>query len=147
MPRTEVKDSSMNVTVDDLMVRQVMTATPHQSAEHVRKVMAEHVGSCIPVVNSDGEPVGVVSATDFLEEHAAATPVSHFMSEKVYTVPQYADASLAARIMRNRKIHHVVVTHEKKVVGMISSFDLLKLVEEHRFVMKNAPGVSQKRDK
>jgi len=136
----------MNVTVDDLMVRQVMTATPHQTAEHVRKVMAEHVGSCIPVVNSDGEPVGVVSATDFLEEHAAGTPISQFMSEKVYTVPQYADASLPARIMRNHKIHHVVVTHEKKVVGMISSFDLLKLVEEHRFVMKNAPGVSQKRD-
>ena len=43
-------------------------------------------------------------------------------------------ADLAAR-----KIHHAVVTHEKKVVGMISSFDLLKLVEDHRFVMKNPP--------
>ena len=66
------------------------------------------------------------------------------MNANVYTVPQYADASLAARIMRNHGIHHVVVTHEKKVVGIISSFDLLRLVEEHRFVMKNAPDVSKK---
>ena len=51
-------------------------------------------------------------------------------------MPQYNDASIAARIMRKNKIHHVVVTHEKKVVGLISSFDLLKLVEGHRFVMK-----------
>jgi hypothetical protein len=32
-----------------------------------------------------------------------------------------------------------VVTHEKKVVGLISSFDLMKLVEGKRFTMKNAP--------
>ena len=55
------------------------------------------------------------------------------------TVPQYGDPSLAARIMRNHKIHHVIVTHEQKVVGIISSFDLLKLVEDHRYVMKNPP--------
>ncbi len=69
------------------------------------------------------------------------------MTQKVYTVPQYADPSLAARIMRKHKIHHVVVTHEKKVVGIISSFDLLKLVEEHRFVMKNAPDTPKSRKK
>ncbi|QDT29677.1 Inosine-5'-monophosphate dehydrogenase [Gimesia panareensis] len=137
----------MNITIEELMVQQVMTATPHQTAEHVRTVLSSHSGSCIPVVDSDGEPVGIVSASDFLEDHPAGTPVSQFMTQKVYTIPQYADPSLAARIMRNHKIHHVVVTHEKKVVGIISSFDLLKLVEEHRFVMKNAPDTPKSRKK
>ena len=41
--------------------------------------------------------------------------------------------------MRKNKVHHVVVTHEKRVVGLISSFDLLKLVEGHRFVSKLGP--------
>ena len=41
--------------------------------------------------------------------------------------------------MRKNKVHHVVVTHEKRVVGLISSFDLLKLVEGHRFVSKQGP--------
>ena len=42
----------------------------------------------------------------------------------------------------NHKVNHVVVTHEKKIVGILSSFDLLKLVEEHRFTMK--PGANGK---
>ena len=32
-----------------------------------------------------------------------------------------------------------LVTHEQRVVGLLSAFDLLKLVEDHRFAMKNPP--------
>ncbi len=39
----------------------------------------------------------------------------------------------------------VVVTEENKVVGLVSSFDLLRLVEDHRFVMKNPPTESKKK--
>jgi CBS domain-containing protein len=67
------------------------------------------------------------------------------MTEGVYTVPKYDDVSIAARVMRNHKIHRVVVTHEKKVVGVLSSFDLLKLVEGHRFVAKNPPTESRRK--
>lgn len=67
------------------------------------------------------------------------------MSDKVYTIPQYNDVHQAARLMRNHHIHHVVVTHEKVVVGIISSFDLLELVEDHRFVMK--PGPTPRRER
>ena len=41
--------------------------------------------------------------------------------------------------MHNHKIHHLIVTREQKVVGVISAIDLLQLIEEHRFVMKNPP--------
>jgi CBS domain-containing protein len=61
------------------------------------------------------------------------------MSENVHKLPAYNNVDVAARVMRKHKIHHVVVTHEKKVVGILSTFDLLKLVEDHRFVMKSAP--------
>ena len=63
----------------------------------------------------------------------------------VITIPEYNDASAAARVMRNHKIHHVVVTKEKEIVGIISSFDLLQLVEDHRFVMKGAPTPKKQR--
>ena len=66
------------------------------------------------------------------------------MSDDVTVVPAYNNVEVAARIMRKRKIHHVVVTHEKKVVGIISSFDLLKLIEGHRFVAKDAPKPSKR---
>jgi CBS domain-containing protein len=66
------------------------------------------------------------------------------MSEDVTVVPAYNNVDVAARIMRKHKIHHVVVTHEKKVVGIISSFDLLRLIEGHRFVAKDAPKPSRR---
>ncbi|MGR9100604.1 MAG: CBS domain-containing protein, partial [Gammaproteobacteria bacterium] len=72
-------------------------------------------------------------------------PVESIMSEKVYTVPAYDDVSTAARVMRNHKIHRVVVTHEKKVIGVLSTFDVLKLVEGHRFVAKAGPTESKRK--
>jgi signal-transduction protein with cAMP-binding, CBS, and nucleotidyltransferase domain len=66
------------------------------------------------------------------------------MTESPYCVNQYDGPHIAARIMRNKKIHHVLVTHEKKLVGILSAYDLLKLVEEHRYVAKNAPTPSSK---
>jgi CBS domain-containing protein len=88
--------------------------------------------------------VGIISATDLVPDLNGGSPVSTVMTEKVYTVPRYDDVSTAARIMRNHKIHHVIVTHEHQLVGVISAFDLLKLVEEHRFVAKNAPTASKR---
>ena len=135
----------MNAKVSDLMAAQVMTATPHQTFDHVKSVLASNRGSCLPVVGPQEEPLGIVTANDLLGGHAGNSTVSSFMTKKVYTIPENSDVSLAARIMRNHHIHHVVVTRKQAVCGIISSFDLLKLVEDHRFVMKNAPDISQKK--
>ena len=53
-------------------------------------------------------------------------------------MPAYSDPALAATLMRKQHIHHLVVTHEQKVLGILSSFDLLQLLEGKRFVAKNA---------
>lgn len=135
----------MNVKVEDLMSHSVITTEPHKSMEHARDIMQKNKVSAIPVVDSEGAPVGIVSSTDMLDEHKGATPVSNVMTGKVYTVPMYDDVSIAARIMRNHNIHRVLVTHEQKVVGILSSFDLLKLVEDHRYVAKNAPTKSKRK--
>ncbi len=135
----------MNAKIDDLMVSPVVTATADHTVEQVKSMLKDGQGSCVPVVDGENEPIGIVSAADFLEDRPADQPIREFMTEKIYTVPQYADVSLAARIMRNHHIHHVIVTAEKKVVGIISSFDLLQLVQDHRFVMKNAPDVSKRK--
>ena len=135
----------MNVKVADLMTRSVVTTLPHKSIEHVRAIMEKNKVSAVPIVNTDGEPVGIVSSTDMLPDMNGASPVSKLMNGKVLTVPKYDDVSTAARVMRNHGIHRVVVTHEKKVVGILSTFDLLKLVEEHRYVAKNPPTKTARR--
>lgn len=134
----------MNAKIEDLMVSPVITTRPHKSVGHVRGIMKKNRVSSVPVVDGDNHLQGIVSSTDMLDDLSDNTPVSRVMTKKVYTVPLYSDVHLAARVMRNHKIHHVIVTHEQEVVGVLSSFDLLRLVEEHRFVMKNAPTPSKK---
>lgn len=129
----------MNAKIDDVMAGGVMSTTPGQTIGHVKQVMNEHGIHSMPVTDEQGEPVGIVTASDMLRDVSDGTHVSQVMTRKVLTVPRYADPSLAARIMRNHRIHHVLVTHEKKLVGIVSAFDLLQLVEDHRFSMKNAP--------
>jgi IMP dehydrogenase len=136
----------VNVKVEELMSHSVITTEPHKSIDHVRGMMEKNKVSAIPVVNSDGEVLGIVSSTDLVPELSGGSPVSALMTDKVYTVPKYDDVSIAARVMRNHHIHRVVVTHEKKVVGILSSFDLLKLVENHRYISKNAPTKSSRKE-
>lgn len=134
----------MNTKISDLMHDHVITAQPHHSVTHVRDMMHKNKLHCIPVIHSDESLAGIVSAADLAAGLNEASPISQVMTKKVYTIPQYNDVHQAARLMLNHRIHHVVVTHEQKVVGIISSFDLLKLVEEHRFVMKDAPTQAKK---
>jgi CBS domain-containing protein len=129
----------MNVKVHELMTESVVTTEPHVGIDRVRRILQRNKVGAVPVVDSEGQPIGIVSATDLVPSLKPDSLVSAIMTEKVYTVPKYDDVSIAARIMRNHKIHRVVVTHEQKVVGMISSFDLLALVEGHRWVAKNPP--------
>lgn len=135
---------SVNVKIDELMVSGVMTTTAGQTVGRVRQVMSEQGVSSMPVVDPDGVPVGIVTARDLISDISDRVPVSQIMSQPVYTVPRYGDPSLAARIMRNHRIHHVLVTEEQSVVGIVSSFDLLRLVEDHRYVAKNAPTQSKR---
>lgn len=137
----------MNATIEDLMVKSVVTTRPHKSVGHVKDIMKTNRIQSVPVVDGDDQVLGIVTSTDMLEDTSENTPVSQVMTDNVYSVPLYSDVHIAARVMRNHKIHHVVVTHEQRLVGILSAFDLLKLVEEHRFVMKNAPTPSKKRAK
>jgi CBS domain-containing protein len=135
----------MSVKVAELMSDAVVTTQPHKSIDHVRGIMVKNKISAVPIVNTEEEPVGIVSSSDMVSDLNGSSPISALMTKKVYTVPMYDDVSIAARVMRNHRIHRVLVTHEKKLVGILSAFDLLKLVEEHRYVAKNPPTKSKRR--
>ena len=60
----------MNVKVEELMNRSVVTTEPHKSVGHVRGMMEKNRVGAIPIVNSEGEPVGIVSSTELACQHA-----------------------------------------------------------------------------
>ena len=127
------------------MVQSVITTMPHKSIGHAQSIMETNKIKSLPIVNGDNMVKGIITSTDMLQDHSDGAPVSHVMTTKVYTIPAYSDVHTAARVMRNHAINHLVVTDEKKIVGVLSAHDLLKLVEDHRFVMKNPPTPSKKK--
>ena len=148
-PPNKVPDVGSNARrdvaqVSDLMTSRVITITRHQTIGQARDLLAKHGIHSVPVVDDEREPVGVITSTDLIGDSSKETLIGQVMTRDVYTIPQYSGFHIAARMMRNHKIHHLIVTHEKKVVGIISSFDLLELVENHRFVMKSQPSRPKK---
>ena len=129
------------------MTKNVVTTRPHKTIGHVKQIMKKNKISSVPVVNEVNEPVGIVTSNDFRLDLKDSSPVSSLLFSHVYQVPAYNDIGIAAKIMRKHKIHHVVVTHEKEIVGIISSFDLLTLLDKKRFTPKNPPTPSKKKKK
>lgn len=139
--RNKVDEAGANarrevVNISDLMVSDVVTAAPEDTVAQVRQRMRERGIHALPVVNAEMEPVGIVTSTDLLDRPSDEEPIESCMTRNVYTIPVYSRIHDAARVMRNHRIHHLVVTNEGRIVGIISSFDLLKLVASKRFVMK-----------
>lgn len=139
------KLNNMNIKVKDLMVESVITTMPHKTVGHAQSIMSKNNIKSIPIVDGEMNVKGIITSTDILNDVKETTPVSNVMTKSVYTVPAYSDVHIAARVMRNHKINHLIVTDEKKIVGVLSAFDLLRLVEDHRFVMKNGPTPAKKK--
>ena len=65
MPFSLANIRSMNVKVDDLMIENVLTARPDETVGIVRKRILSRKVHCLPVVDEDHHPVGIISTTGF----------------------------------------------------------------------------------
>ena len=56
----------MNAKVRDLMTESVITVEPDATIDRVRRILQRNKVGALPVVDPDGQPVGIVSATDLV---------------------------------------------------------------------------------
>jgi CBS domain-containing protein len=120
----------MSVTIESLMAAAVIVSSPEETVGEIRERMATHNIGAVPVVNADGVLVGILTSTDLVGEFEPTLPVARVMTAPVHTVRPGADAREAAALMRKTRHHHLVVESEDHIVGIVSSFDLLRLVED-----------------
>ncbi len=60
--------------------------------------------------------------------------VSELMTESAITVPPDASLEDVARVLVSHKIHRVLVTDDRTLVGIVSSLDLVRLLAEEKLV-------------
>lgn len=59
---------------------------------------------------------------------APGLAVTDIMTPQLYSIPEDAPISEAARMMLDAHIHRLIVTRDHKAVGILTTFDLLKLL-------------------
>ena len=111
------------------MSRDVVTLLKKHTVEQARRLLREHNVSALPVLGDKEELRGIVSAVDLAADLESSTSIGEIMSEDVFAIAGDEDAKKAVQIMENQRIHHLVVIKGGKVEGILSSFDLLKLID------------------
>lgn len=119
----------MRMAIERIMVKSVVEIGETESVGAARQLMEKHDISALPVVDAKGSPVGIVTASDLVTDYDDVLPVSRIMTSLLHTLEPSADVSEAARLMREHGHHHVIILDEERIVGIVSSLDLLRVIE------------------
>jgi len=98
------------------------------------QLMAERNVGALPVVDSNGNVVGVFSERDYARKvilqgkSSQATAVDELMSHPVYCVTPSDTIETCMELMTDKHIRHLVVCEEDKMVGIVSIGDILKAI-------------------
>jgi CBS domain-containing protein len=133
--------SAFDRLVGDYMSLPAVVVAVDDLVHRAETLLAEHHVSGLPVVDSMGAIVGVVSRTDLLGEsprvsalvrgHADRLLVGELMSSPAITVSITTTLRDAARIMRDARIHRVVVVDEAaRPVGVLSASDYVAIAAD-----------------
>jgi CBS-domain-containing membrane protein len=135
-------------TVEQVMVRKVVTVQPQAAFKQVVRLLRERRVSAAPVVDEQGRLLGMVSEADLAlkEEHtpaqpppllprpglrreqrkAAATTVADCMTTPAVAIHPQAPLGVAARLLHRRGVRHLpVVDADDRLVGIVTRRDLL----------------------
>lgn len=121
----------MQAQITSVMEENLVTVSLNDTTEAVEKVMASHNLSCVPVINSEGNCFGVISAPDLVQFHQArkdpnAERAWEMCTHKIIEVTADISIKRAAELMLEHSIHHLVVTEGGSVKGIVSSLDIIR---------------------
>ncbi|PIK14791.1 CBS domain-containing protein [Halobacteriovorax sp. JY17] len=143
------------MNVSEFMTKDVISCTEDNTVEEAAKIMCEKGFSVMPVVDSSGDLVGILTESDFIGRdanipHALASiktlfgqnfyfsdvediykkskqkKLSEIMTTNVKTVKAEQTLSDVVSLMSHNHLKRIPVLDGKKLVGMITRKDLLK---------------------
>ncbi len=122
--------------VSNLMKQPVVAIAPDQTLREAARLMHEHEIGALAVL--EGESLaGIITERDLLRATAEAKDVDQervaaYMSGKVVTAGPNYDVNVAASIMSEHHIRHLIVQDQERVLGMLSLRDVLSVfLPEH----------------
>lgn len=127
----------MQFTVRDWMMDLVIYVDPETPVTDALATMRRrYISSVIVNKGPDNPEFGILTSTDICDKIVAqdrdpsSVKVKEIMTSPMMTIPTDMSLAECARIMKEKKIHHLPVSDKKgNLVGMISATDFLVVAE------------------
>jgi CBS domain-containing protein len=121
-------DSNL-ILVEDVMTKAIISVTNETTVFQVAKMM-EQGGIGAVLVKKNGHLSGIITDRDYATKIVAHnlpsdTPVEQIMSSPLITINFDESISDAAERMTSKKIRKLAVTDNGKIIGLITSTDLV----------------------
>jgi CBS domain-containing protein len=117
--------------IRSVMSDHLVTVGQRDSLVDVAREIAAHGIGAVPVVDPDTRLLGIISTTDLVnllhdEKRLDGMVARDVMTADPISIDEFATADEAIGIMRNALIHHLPVTREGLLVGMVTAADLIR---------------------
>lgn len=128
------------MNVQEVMTKTVWTCRADEAMSTAARLMWEHDIGAVPVLDSEGKLVGIVTDRDlcmgayFTGEPLTAVPVEHAMSKVVFRTEPAQAIDEVEELMRSKQIRRLPVVEGDKLVGMISLGDLARATQTRKAV-------------
>ncbi len=114
--------------------RQIWTISKDQSVKQALVLMSEKNIGAIIIVDNNDFPIGIFSERDYARKvilkgkSSKDTLLDEVMTKELITVNRDYKIDQCMEIMTEKKIRHLPVLENKKIVGIISIGDVLKIM-------------------
>ena len=114
--------------------RQIWTISKDQSVMQALIVMSEKNIGAIIIIDNNDFPIGIFSERDYARKiilkgkSSKDTLLDEVMTKELITVTKDYKIDQCMEIMNEKRIRHLPVLENKKIVGIISIGDVLKIM-------------------
>jgi CBS domain-containing protein len=113
--------------------RQILTISKDKSVRQALVVMSEKNIGAIIIVDNNDFPVGIFSERDYARKvilkgkSSKDTLLDEVMTKELITVNRDYKIDQCMEIMTEKRIRHLPILENKKIIGIISIGDVLKI--------------------
>jgi IMP dehydrogenase len=115
------------------MVRNPISVLPETSLRELLKLMATYSISGIPVIEKEGQLVGIITHRDIRFEENLDQPASHVMTakERLVTAREQASPEEIIELLHRHRLEKILIVDEQfRCCGLITAKDLQKTKEK-----------------
>jgi len=121
--------------VKQIMSTSIVSVDSSVTATNAAKMM-EDTGVGAVIVLENNLPIGIVTDRDFAikitaHSYPIDTPIRRIMSSPLISIDPNSDLWVASDLMSTRNVKKLPVIDDDKVVGILTSSDLVKHIADH----------------